>query len=196
LPEKIATEVSPVGHSAVMHAIQRVTAGAIVAAACGGQTAGGSDGGATGAAEASAALDSGAHDSMPFFAPLRPDNYLCLPQPLPIDPSGEVRCRIVEMLPTAGDESACLAVPGLSMPDPSVVAEIRAAQSMDATYPICQLTQIPADAWAGASCVGAAQAGWCYVSGPAAGADCAQALRFSATGTPQPGARVLIGCDR
>jgi hypothetical protein len=174
-------------------------------AGCGGSSAPAptapSDGGLpdTGDATAPSPSDAGAdasRDVPPAFLTLmRTGNDLCLPQTFVADPvTGAIPCRIFDFLP-AGDPSCANAGPGLSYPGPKTVGAVDAKEMWDAGQPLCELAQLPASAWGGPSCVSSAQPGFCYVSGAAAGNNCAQAIRFSSSGAPPAGAAVVFGCN-
>jgi hypothetical protein len=144
--------------------------------------------------------DPNGHDDPDTLRPLRADNGGCLPEVLPAGGAGttgvaaETSCQIFEVLSFEKDESACHADPGRAAPDVAEVAAIRASEQIDQRYPICEIVQLSSDLWGGSTCAGSPVPGWCYVSGPAAGAGCSQAIRFSPGGTPHIGARVLLAC--
>jgi hypothetical protein len=131
----------------------------------------------------------------------------CLPQPLSVfkDSNGQdaVRCLILETLPAQGGQDECTAAKGLAQPDPEVLRKFREQQEEEwkasggdkagipnpNTYPVCQVTQLPANV----DCVKDPKAGWCYVSGKSAGT-CSQAILFSEAGNPPPGAKISLQC--
>jgi hypothetical protein len=132
----------------------------------------------------------------------------CLPQPLnAVETDGglEVPCLILATLPKTktGDEATACKQDGLSVPSASVLAEFNANQhalamsnklavdlSTEATCQVAQLYVAPGD-----TCVNntTGEAGWCYVTGKAAGACNTQAILFTA-GTPPNGATVNLQC--
>lgn len=134
----------------------------------------------------------------------------CLPEPLQPDGSGVVPCLILVTLPTPGDESACSGQPGMSVPDPDILAHFQQAQETGwqqgggaasgtpdpATLPVCQLAELTPMAnqadFTNGSCVGSSDPGWCYVTGAAAGT-CSQAILFTKN-TPPSGATVSLQC--
>jgi len=118
----------------------------------------------------------------------------CLPQELSADPQGKVPCLILELF----QDGANCADKGLSIPDPKIVAKFKEAKkaelgsSVDKAT-VCQADQIlPAD-FVGDSCEKTKKAGWCYLTGKAAGGSCPQAIKFSADGNPV-GAQVSLQC--
>jgi hypothetical protein len=162
----------------------------IALAACGGVAQGTPDAGGGGGLDAAAADEPSAHTS--FLTVLHSGDDLCMPQSLAVDAHGEVACSIFVLPPAA---TACDPAPGLSAVDPAVAASVRTAGGAAASQLVCQLAQLPASEWVNGSCVGAPSAGWCYLTAPAAGAGCAQAIRFSTSGTPADGDEVLLGCQ-
>ncbi len=122
----------------------------------------------------------------------------CLPQPLAVDAQGNVPCVILEVLPDA--TSTCDARRGLSDPPADVLAKfkesIRTGQPGDPWLDtICQVKQLTGDDLVGGSCAQSTKAGWCYVTGAAAGT-CPQAILFSPTGSPVNGATISLQCTQ
>jgi hypothetical protein len=140
----------------------------------------------------------------------------CLPQPLQTTstPTGlQAPCLVLATLPEtkAGTEdTVCKGYPGLTtVSDASVLATFRADQhaqwltAMTGTDPstlaTCEVNQIsvsPGTNGNSGSCVGAGstgEAGWCYVTGTAAGSCDTQAILFT-SGTPPNGATVNLQC--
>ncbi len=127
----------------------------------------------------------------------------CLPQQLTPDPTtNEVPCLILVQLPPG--QTSCN-VPGLSDPDPQVLASFQqqAEQNFQqnggadaglidpAQLTVCQANEIPEAA--NGSCKGdTTQSGWCYVTGSAAGT-CQQAILFTA-GFPPSGSKISLQC--
>jgi hypothetical protein len=82
----------------------------------------------------------------------------CLPQQLTASKTcGDVQCLILETLAQAGPEDDCLKIPGLSIPDPTVLAKFRDQQKADqgsisgdagpgfvdqTRLPVCQVAQL------------------------------------------------------
>ena len=63
-----------------------------------------------------------------------------------------------------------------------------------AGWTVCQVSElVGSDLDSNGSCTSSSAAGWCYVTGAAAGT-CAQAIKFSDKGSPQTGARVSLQC--
>ena len=125
----------------------------------------------------------------------------CLPTALTADASGKVPCLILEALPPG---STCDASKGLSPADTKQGAAYLA--NLDATsgdgdggsdfagWTVCQVSElVGSDLDSNGSCTSSSAAGWCYVTGAAAGT-CAQAIKFSDKGSPQTGARVSLQC--
>lgn len=157
--------------------------------ACGGMAVGPQDGGGGGADDAANGGSSSAKIHL-----VRSDDTLCLPQALPVDASGASRCRILVALPAPNPESACSAFPGLSVPDAETIATFRDAERIDSSLPICVLAQLGPSASVNGTCEGSSEPGWCYVTEPASGKSCPQALRVSAPGHPPAGALVALAC--
>ncbi|MBL8608803.1 MAG: hypothetical protein JNL38_15875 [Myxococcales bacterium] len=128
----------------------------------------------------------------------------CLPRPLTREPDGRVSCLVLEVLPTPGPQSACDRPDlGLEQPDPAVLSRFREDKQRElgdpgrgapnlASYPVCQVVQIVKPA--GATCAKDAAAGWCYVTSQETTSRCAQAIVFSAPGSPPAGASVSLQC--
>jgi hypothetical protein len=125
----------------------------------------------------------------------------CLPQPLSPDLNGDVPCLILEALPPS---SGSCASQGLTDADPKVAATYRATLTAESgtdggassTFTICEAPQLTgSDLDATGSCTSnTTKAGWCYVTGNAAGVGCAQAVKFSTKGNPAGGVRVQLQC--
>ncbi len=128
----------------------------------------------------------------------------CLPQPLVADPEGKVPCLILETLGVEGPQgSACDASKGLKQPDAAVLAKFREQQleaaggdaGIDLTkFPVCEVIQLTQGQLKNGSCSESDVAGWCYVSGAAAGGSCPQAIKFSPGGNPGVGAKISLQC--
>jgi hypothetical protein len=123
------------------------------------------------------------------------DSGACLPAPLPVDGAGQAECQVFYALP-AGD--TCAAHPGLSAAAPEVVASVwsseQGLQGVDASdSPLCVLPQLPKAEWVDGSCVTSSSAGWCYLTGPAAGS-CVETLALSPSGAPPTSAIAILGC--
>jgi hypothetical protein len=127
----------------------------------------------------------------------------CMPEALPVGEGGNVPCLVLEVLPSR--EMKCEASLGLVDPDPATVRrfrdELRAQGGGDggvddpSTHTICELAQIaPAD-FVDGGCAASSKPGWCYVTGPAAGA-CPQTILFSPAGLPQNGVVVSLQCSK
>jgi hypothetical protein len=128
----------------------------------------------------------------------------CLPQPLVADPEGKVPCLILETLGVEGPQaSACDASKGLKQPDAAVLAKFR-EQQLEAAggdagidlskFPVCEVIQLTQGQLVNGSCSDAPTAGWCYVTGAAAGGSCPQAIKFSPGGNPGVGAKISLQC--
>jgi hypothetical protein len=120
----------------------------------------------------------------------------CLPQPLAVDDAGAAQCLILEILPDA--TSKCDAALGLSDPPPAILQRfkdsIRTGQPGDPSLDtICQVKQLVGADLVDGSCVKSSAAGWCYVTGVAAGT-CPQAILFSPSGSPPNGGQVSLQC--
>ena len=133
--------------------------------------------GATGAGEATTY----------FIDVLRLQNGLCLPQSLPVDGAGNAACQVFLAL-ASGD--TCAAHAGLSAVAADVAASIRSAEPVSASQPLCALAQLPAVC---GSCATSSKAGWCYLTGSAAG-NCRQTLVVSPSAAVPTGATALLGC--
>jgi hypothetical protein len=132
----------------------------------------------------------------------------CLPQKLNVQADGTVPCLLLASFPANAmgqnycDKTQNGGIPGLSPPDPGVLARFQGPAiaawtklgSDPATdprkQPVCQLTQIGAD-MANQVCVSGG-VGWCYVEG-GAGGGCPQQILFTANQPPQ-GAIVSLQC--
>ncbi|MGH7284388.1 MAG: hypothetical protein ACRELY_22910, partial [Polyangiaceae bacterium] len=122
----------------------------------------------------------------------------CLPQPLTPDSSGDVPCLILEALPPGA--GTCQSA-NLVDADPKAAANYQQQLAQESgagdggastTFTICEVPELVEPG--GGTCVDDTKVGWCYVTGAAAGGGCAQAIKFSATGNPQNGARVALQC--
>jgi hypothetical protein len=127
-----------------------------------------------------------------FITLLRADNSSCMPQKLPVGSGGQVSCTIFE-LPLS--PASCDPTHGLSAVDPATEQAVDAAEHASSSQTVCQLAQLPTSDWVNGSCAQSTQPGWCYVTGAAAGNNCAQALRFSANGAPAAGVVALFACQ-
>lgn len=130
-----------------------------------------------------------AREVAPFFAKLdvSSPSALCLPQALARDETGRIACRVVMGLAGA---STCNA-PGLSRPDWPTAA---AFQRVSGMATVCELAQLPLSALVDGTCTTAAAPGFCYVTKPQDTSGCEQAIRFSPSGAPPPGAFVALAC--
>ena len=126
----------------------------------------------------------------------------CLPYPLD-DSMANVPCVILETLaPASGltQANACDASKGLAQPDPAVLAKFVEGQNAlngDAgspVGPVCELAQLTMKDFVNGSCADSPKPGWCYLAGAAAGGVCAQAIKFSATGSPKTDVKVILQC--
>jgi hypothetical protein len=131
----------------------------------------------------------------------------CLPEKLNPDATGAVGCLVLATLPNAGDESVCTTTPGMTIPDPTILAQYRqtaeaafladggaAAGLVDPdTHPICEVEQVLGADFVNGSCKATtSQSGWCYVTGAAAGA-CSQSIQFTSQ-TPPSGTKISLQC--
>jgi hypothetical protein len=115
----------------------------------------------------------------------------CLPQAFPVDPTGQVACQVFFEL-AAND--TCEAHSLAAVPA-DVLASITAWQTTAPPGPVCMLPQIPESEWVDGSCATStdAGAGWCYLTGAAAGS-CQQVIDVSPQGAPPSGAVAVLGC--
>jgi len=120
-------------------------------------------------------------------------NAGCLPQPLPTESSGATSCILVEALYGGGGPVQCAAHPGLTAADAAITTSIAARWSLSASTPVCVLRQLSGSNLVGGSCTQSGEAGFCYVTGGAAGM-CAQTIAFSPAGNVPAGATVGIAC--
>ncbi len=95
------------------------------------------------------------------------------------DPSTLPTCEVTQLV-------AMGAIPATDTAD-----EVKACTDM--TTEATSHYQYAADFQAG-SCANSASAGWCYVTGAAAGGSCPQAILFSPGGNPQVGAQINLEC--
>ncbi len=115
----------------------------------------------------------------------------CLPWSLPVEGSGQAECQIFYALAT-GD--TCAAHAGLTAAAADVVASLQSMQQgLDASQPICILPQLPMAEWVDGSCETSSSAGWCYLTGSAAGS-CSETVMLSSSGAPPAGAIAILGC--
>ena len=196
---------------------------ALVVSACGGRVIGAPSDGTSGAASSGSATSSSSGRSSGsgtssgggtssgssngdvgasssggggFVSVLRANNDLCLPQPLKRGTDGEALCAVIAVLSTPGPSSACVGVPGLSPAPDSVAAAVQNAEpGVFVGFPMCVVAQIPVAGIASGTCEDVAEPGWCYVEGEATKSSCEQALRFSKSGEPPPGASVWLACQ-
>jgi hypothetical protein len=112
-----------------------------------------------------------------------------MPVTLPTDGAGQAQCQLFETL-AAGD--TCAAHPGLvaASTDAAAVRPLGAGASQS----VCVLAQLPQSSWVNGSCETSSQAGWCYLTAPAAPNNCAQAIVVSATGMLPANAIAALGC--
>ncbi len=128
----------------------------------------------------------------------------CLPEQLTLDPTLKAPCLILATLPTAGPESDCTKVKGLTIPSPEILTKFQQAEVESAggdagallKFPVCVLDEIPIKP--GDTCKTTQDVGWCYVqnSGSATPAGrCPQAIIFT-SGTDQQikGANYSLQC--
>jgi hypothetical protein len=161
--------------------------------ACGGQTSGPNGGSPDGgnAPVDAANADEGPTAHTHFLTLVNGSAGLCMPQTLVADAQGQVACSIFELPPSGG---GCDVSAGLFSVASDAAAAVRTAAQAPSTQVVCQLAQLPESDWVGGTCAASSSPGWCYVSGAAAGGNCAQAIRFSPTGDPGAGVTVLLGC--
>ena len=119
----------------------------------------------------------------------------CLPRPLQRDDAGRAKCSILEV-PPAGDD--CNAARGSTPASPAIAKAMRdqlreSIGDAAATATVCEVHQMSGAELVNGSCTAASGAGWCYVSGAAAGT-CPQAVFFSPSSVPVPGTLVLLQC--
>ncbi len=115
---------------------------------------------------------------------------LCLSQALPRDASGQTLCRMFVEL-AAGDSCAAH---GLTPASADNVASFDSLAGQAPPGALCLLPQLPAANQTSESCTMSSAAGWCYLTGAAAG-HCAQRIDVSPTAVPQ-GAVALLGCGQ
>jgi hypothetical protein len=120
---------------------------------------------------------------------------------LPDKDGTTVPCLILETEPTPGPESACDAIPGRKQPVDDVLGRFRIQQKAAAApgdpdptqFPVCEIVQLKGADVVDGTCRHATNAGWCYVTGKAAG-KCAQSILFSSAGNPQSNAKLTLQC--
>ena len=126
----------------------------------------------------------------------------CLPHELlPNEDDKTVSCLILETEPTPGPESACDAIPGRKQPIDDVLVRFRSSQKAAAApgepdpsqFPVCEVAQLSGPDLVNGTCRHASRAGWCYVTGAAAG-KCDQSILFSPSGNPQSNAKLTLQC--
>ncbi len=147
----------------------------------------------------------------------------CLPRALSLDTkTADVPCTLLVQLPPAAggtcNRPVCDPARGLSVPPSDVLGPY--CKSLEAQYvaahaagpadaggmgagdpakqSVCELRQLtavndPGDFHGGTCAAGSGDPGWCYVTGPAAGA-CGQAVVFAA-GSPVDGVPVHLACS-
>jgi hypothetical protein len=161
---------------------------------CGGAVASGARAGAAdGGAQVS--NEPGTPVQQPLFVTSIIVGPYCLPAALPVaDGGGATSCYVLEELPGT-NESVCDGTPGLSTPDPSIVAAVWASnvEAVDAPPPpLSQVAQLAVPG--GGTCAASAALGWCYVTGAdAAVLGCDQTIQV-APGTLPPGAKLWLAC--
>jgi hypothetical protein len=111
-------------------------------------------------------------------------NMVCT-TPLPADVSGKARCTLFVYL---SSNDTCSAHPGLTLADPLAAAAVLGPSAPSPPPPVCVLPQLAAP------CTSSSQPGWCYATGSAAHAGCAQSLAVSPSGAPPSNAGVVLGC--
>jgi hypothetical protein len=112
-----------------------------------------------------------------------------LPEVLSTDSSGQAQCAVLFVL-ASGD--ACGA-DGLSAAAPDVAASVEGLDQIPTSQAVCVLPQLASAEWVNGSCAGSSNAGWCYLTGAAAGS-CPQIIVTSATGVPPSGALAVLAC--
>jgi hypothetical protein len=100
---------------------------------------------------------------------------LCYPTPLPAVSSGLLPCRMFETLPA----SETCGGPGLTL----VTGALANYVDRTGSSTVCELQQLPAASDPSEACTASATAGWCLLTGAAAG-NCAQTIAFSPSGRP------------
>ncbi len=164
----------------------------------GGSSSGGSSSGSSGGVanpgDGDAGTGVGSADTY-FLTPIRLGCVgagcpLCLPQVLPRDASGQTLCRMFLEL-TAGDSCAAH---GLTPASADNLASFDSQAGQPPPGALCLLPQLPAANQTSGSCSMSSAAGWCYLTGAAAG-HCAQTIAVSPTAVPQ-GAVALLGCGQ
>ncbi len=119
----------------------------------------------------------------------------CLAEKLDADADGNIPCLLLEVIGTDGPESECTKL-GRKIPSETTQERFRQAQKLAGNdvskKPVCEIEQI-LNADTTISCESSDKTGWCYVTGGAAG-NCPQAIKFSASGSPKPGATTFLQC--
>jgi hypothetical protein len=142
----------------------------------------------------------------------------CLPEKLVPQACGDHTCLVLVTLPSSQNgEQDCTSKPGMSIPDPDILAQYQKQQHDDwvkagkpgtdpSTLPTCQLQELfqrPPGAPSGCpsplgtfdsagSCASSSTPGWCYVEGAAAH-NCPQSVLFT-NGEPPSGATLTLQC--
>lgn len=121
----------------------------------------------------------------------------CLPEALSPDSDGRVPCQVLELVEDASADCASL---GLSPVDARAASTLRDQKraelgSIVDTSTVCEAQQILPSDFVGDSCELTDKVGWCYLTGKASGAKCAnpQSIKFSKSGNPVH-ALVLLQC--
>jgi hypothetical protein len=107
------------------------------------------------------------------------------PDPLPWDPSTGSPCQLFLQADEGPAAPIDCSGPGLTLATPLQSAEL--SQEFPQINNICEVAQIPPSAWVDGSCAQSSQAGWCYVTGPAAGSCANGAIFFSPSALPPQG---------
>jgi hypothetical protein len=97
---------------------------------------------------AAGAVDGGSDggEAGEFVAALAVLKGECLPEALPVDPSGKTTCLIIEEPAVDAGESSCGMMAGLSTPSAATLAAMRAHDPGTATALLCQINQLSASA--------------------------------------------------
>jgi hypothetical protein len=94
------------------------------------------------------AVDGGADggEAVEFVSAIAGLKGECLPEALPVDPSGKTTCLVLEQPAVDAGESSCGAMAGLSTPSAATLAAMRAHDPETATALLCQIDQLSANA--------------------------------------------------
>lgn len=111
-------------------------------------------------------------------------NHVCLPLALATDAGGMASCIALVSLP-AGE--SCSITPGLTTPDPAIVASVKQTEQALMPQTLCEAPQLSAP------CATGTQTGWCYVTSTDGSLGCPSAIEFT-TGLPPAGSFVILGC--